>query len=127
MKFGHSLATGNVIKLDINFVSKDPGAAIPKGTLLAILTTTASYIVFALLAGAETIRDASGPVFEDENGTAMLVESWDFQKNCTDLGQKCVWGSHNSFQVCQSIDPKSNPNHGMKLLMKWRTCCRSWN
>lgn len=88
---------------------QDPCAAIPKGTLLAILTTTVSYIIFALLAGAECLRDVTGPVmdvnatgsFFDANATDAIVQNWEFANNCSQYAYTpgCNWGMHNSFQV----------------------------
>lgn len=78
------------------------------GTLIAILTTTVSYIVFALLAGSETVRDAFGPIMNgsivEMNETDTIAETWEFMGNSTGYcmdGDKCKWGSHNSFQVCK--------------------------
>lgn len=64
-----------------------------------------SYIVFALLAGAETVRDATGPVFENENATQDIIDSWEFVTNCStaEHAPKCTWGSHNSFQVKNTL------------------------
>jgi solute carrier family 12 (sodium/potassium/chloride transporter), member 2 len=67
---------------------QDPSSNIPKGTLLAILLTTVSYLLFVLIAGASVVRDASGNVLE--------IAGWEFA-NCT--GRECSWGLHNSFQV----------------------------
>lgn len=94
-------ATGITAGANISGDLKDPSDAIPKGTLLAILTTTVSYVVFALLAGSECIRDATGPGF-DLNVTEDIVASWEFQKNCSEFAGSCnKWGMHNSFQVME--------------------------
>lgn len=76
------------------------------GTLLAILTTTVSYIVFALLSGSETLRDAFGPIMGNGsvliNDTDRIAETWEFAGNDSGYcmnGEVCKWGSHNSFQV----------------------------
>lgn len=67
---------------------QDPQGAIPKGTLLSILLTTASYLAMAVMSGAVMERDASGNVTELYNGTF------------TDCAyRECKWGLHNSFQV----------------------------
>ncbi|CAL8122010.1 unnamed protein product [Orchesella dallaii] len=95
-------ATGITAGANISGDLKDPSDAIPKGTLIAILTTTVSYIVFALLAGAETLRDATGPIMDDLNLTDESAASWEFAQNCSQIGaEKCVWGSHNSFQIME--------------------------
>ena len=39
---------------------QDAQSAIPKGTLLAILISTITYVAMAVMAGASTVRDASG-------------------------------------------------------------------
>ena len=39
---------------------QDAQSAIPKGTLWAILISTITYVAMALMAGATTVRDASG-------------------------------------------------------------------
>ena len=67
--------------------------AIPKGTLLAIAITSTSYILFAIIAGATVLRDASGHVY-DYMGNETLS---DFIAICS--GQDCEWGLHNSYQV----------------------------
>jgi solute carrier family 12 sodium/potassium/chloride transporter 2 len=55
--------------------SKDPATAIPKGTLLALLISMTSYVTFVVLAGATTARDASGIVEEVANGTQFFLLS----------------------------------------------------
>lgn len=75
-----------------NFL-KDPQSAIPKGTMLAIVISTASYVGFAFICGATVLRDASGDVADLFNGTIS---------NCTG---DCEWGLHNSFQACQTRTP----------------------
>ena len=39
---------------------QDAQSAIPKGTLWAILISTITYVAMAIMAGASTVRDASG-------------------------------------------------------------------
>lgn len=48
---------------------KDPASAIPKGTLLALLMSTISYISFAFFAGAAALRDGSGIAMDVMNQT----------------------------------------------------------
>ena len=67
--------------------------AIPKGTLLAIAITSFSYILFAIVAGATVLRDATGNIL-DYNSTGTLS---DFIELCSE--QDCEWGLHNSYQV----------------------------
>jgi len=61
---------------------------------LAIFITSASYAAFALLAGAGTLREATGNVTDIGNGTT--TGTWEFA-NCT--GKHCEWGLYNDFQV----------------------------
>lgn len=74
-------------------VFQDPQVAIPKGTFLAILVTTLSYIWFAFTAGAVVVRDANG------NGT--LVQNYtELITNCTFSEKgKCEYGLMNSMEV----------------------------
>lgn len=55
---------------------KEPASAIPKGTLLALLISTISYVCFAIFAGAAAMRDGSGMVMEIANG------SFPYEFNC---------------------------------------------
>lgn len=48
---------------------KDPAGAIPKGTFLAMLISTISYVCFAIFAGGASLRDGSGLVSEVVNQT----------------------------------------------------------
>ena len=43
--------------------------AIPRGTLLAITITSSSYVLFAAIAGASVLRDATGNPDDYINGT----------------------------------------------------------
>ena len=49
-----------------NILSQDPQTAIPKGTLLAILISTLTYIAMAIVAGSCALRDAAGDAFSEE-------------------------------------------------------------
>lgn len=63
---------------------------------MAIIITSLSYILFAVIAGATVLRDATGNPADYVNGT---LES--FQALC-DSGldhDLCKWGLHNSYQV----------------------------
>ena len=63
--------------------------AIPKGTLLAIVITSLTYVGFAFVCGATVLRQATGSVEDYLNGTFT---------NCS-AEIPCEWGSQNSFQV----------------------------
>lgn len=85
-------ATGILAGANISGDLMDPQGAIPKGTLLSILLTTASYLTMAFMSGIVMERDASGNVTELYNGTFT---------DCAD--RKCKWGLHNSFQVMELV------------------------
>ena len=60
---------------------------------MAIFTTSFSYILFAVIAGATVLRDATGdPANYTDNATVN-----DYMQICLD--QECEWGLQNSFQV----------------------------
>jgi solute carrier family 12 sodium/potassium/chloride transporter 2 len=60
---------------------------------LAIITTSFSYILFAIIAGATTLRDATGdPANYTVNGTVS-----EYMKTCEN--ETCEWGLQNSYQV----------------------------
>lgn len=42
------------------FVLQDPQKSIPKGTILAIVITTGTYLLMVLICGATVARDATG-------------------------------------------------------------------
>lgn len=84
------------------FIPQDPQKSIPKGTLLAIVLTTISYLIIAVIAGWTVLRDASGEVLDVANWTMA---------NC---GHDCRYGLHHSndvseilrlelFNVCQLV------------------------
>lgn len=69
-------ATGILAGANISGDLKDPQKSIPKGTLLAILISTLTYVAMVLLTGATVMRDATGDAADMANG------SWAFL-NCT--------------------------------------------
>ncbi|XP_046634308.1 bumetanide-sensitive sodium-(potassium)-chloride cotransporter-like [Daphnia pulicaria] len=87
-------ATGILAGANISGDLKDPSVAIPKGTLLAIAVTSVSYIIFAIIAGATVLRDATG-IPSNYNNTVATIN--DYIEICAE--QDCEWGLHNSFQV----------------------------
>lgn len=120
-------ATGILAGANISGDLKDPQTAIPKGTLLAILLTTISYLFMALMVGGTVMRDASGDIndlwnifnssytaLSSLNATNETTESpiatlntseivWSMygtKFNCTG---HCLYGSHNSFQVIELV------------------------
>ncbi|XP_065355203.1 bumetanide-sensitive sodium-(potassium)-chloride cotransporter [Calliphora vicina] len=74
---------------------KNPGDAIPKGTLWALLLSMISYAIFVLFAGGAAVRDASGNVTDLINGT--IISS---QLSCK-ADNTCEYGLANSYSVMQ--------------------------
>lgn len=66
---------------------KDPASSIPKGTMLSLLISMCSYILFVIFAGGAALRDASGSVDDLHIG------------NLTDCIPNCQSGLHNSYSV----------------------------
>lgn len=121
-------ATGILAGANISGDLKDPQVAIPKGTLWAILLTTLSYLLMAVMVGATVMRDATGDVNDlwttfntsipvlsflgANNDTAEntiptvnisqpIWSVYGTKFNCT--GGGCAYGSHNSFQVIELV------------------------
>uniref|UniRef100_A0A2C9GV90 Uncharacterized protein n=1 Tax=Anopheles dirus TaxID=7168 RepID=A0A2C9GV90_9DIPT len=74
---------------------RDPATAIPKGTLLALLISGASYVAFVLLAGSASYRDASGDLKDLINGTFVSCRR-SFSEEAP-----CEYGLHNDFNIMQ--------------------------
>ncbi|CAH0718095.1 unnamed protein product, partial [Brenthis ino] len=86
-------ATGILAGANISGDLKDPQKSIPKGTLLAILLTTISYVLIAVIAGWTVLRDASGDVAH--------VAAWTMDR-CRDNGT-CGYGLHHSNDVIRLV------------------------
>ncbi|KAK7068982.1 hypothetical protein SK128_015900 [Halocaridina rubra] len=84
--------TGVLAGSSISGDLKDPVGGIPKGTLLGILLTSFSYILFIWLCGAAAVKDATGNVTQ--------LADWSFL-NCTDI--QCNYGLMNSPQVMEDM------------------------
>ncbi|XP_068207852.1 bumetanide-sensitive sodium-(potassium)-chloride cotransporter-like [Palaemon carinicauda] len=84
--------TGILAGANISGDLKDPSASIPKGTLLAIVVSYASYILFILLSGAAVLRDATGDV--------TGVANWTFT-DCNETA--CEFGLQNNSQVMELV------------------------
>lgn len=67
---------------------KDPNSAIPKGTILAIIITSISYAVVAIICGATMKRAATGSVEDLHNGTFL---------DC--VRHNCTYGIYYDYQV----------------------------
>ncbi|XP_035208918.1 solute carrier family 12 member 2-like isoform X2 [Stegodyphus dumicola] len=80
--------TGILAGANISGDLKDPCSAIPKGTLLSILTTSLSYVLLIIWLGFTTVRDATGDIQDYINETLQ---------NCTLT--PCEYGLQNDYQV----------------------------
>ncbi|KAG9337033.1 hypothetical protein JZ751_029892, partial [Albula glossodonta] len=95
-------ATGILAGANISGDLKDAQAAIPKGTLLAILITGITYQAIALCVSATVVRDATGnttdvlPEGMTCNDTIACKFGYDFSVCNT---EKCGYGLMNSFQA----------------------------
>ncbi|XP_077050762.1 solute carrier family 12 member 1 [Siphateles boraxobius] len=95
-------ATGILAGANISGDLKDPQAALPKGTLLAIFITGITYLAVALVVSVTVVRDATGI----HNDTLQVGSSCNFSSACN-LGydfsicqtSKCNYGLMNNFQV----------------------------
>ncbi|CAE1286567.1 SLC12A2 [Acanthosepion pharaonis] len=115
-------ATGILAGANISGDLKDAQSAIPKGTLLAILLSSAIYILSAWILGACIIREASGAILYTalnttldavtqtanlttvDNGQKEAYVTMQTIRNCT-LGEDgiCKYGLLNDFQVMERI------------------------
>ncbi|KAL2088913.1 hypothetical protein ACEWY4_015812 [Coilia grayii] len=94
-------ATGILAGANISGDLKDANAALPKGTLLAIIITGITYLGVALCVAATTVRDATGT-----NSTIVEGQHCNFSVAC-DFGydfsacasEGCGFGLMNNFQV----------------------------
>nr|BAN42613.1 solute carrier family 12 member 3 [Carcharhinus leucas] len=100
-------ATGILAGANISGDLKDPALSIPKGTLLAILWTTVSYLVISATIGSCVIRDASGSVNDSIPIGSMDCEGlacgygWNFTA-CTQAGT-CKYGLINYYQTMSLV------------------------
>nr|XP_028561885.1 solute carrier family 12 member 1 isoform X3 [Podarcis muralis] len=99
-------ATGILAGANISGDLEDPQAAIPKGTMLAILVTTIAYVGVAICAAACVVRDATGNVNDTVvsgmncNGSSACALGYDFSSCKT---QTCDYGLMNNFQVMSMV------------------------
>ncbi|KAF2357911.1 SLC12A transporter C-terminal [Trinorchestia longiramus] len=107
----------------MDWVTRDPGEAIPKGTLLAIGITFITYIIYPFMLAATVVRDASGDVNEflqfvvnDTDylsGNKSILDAPTFTgESCSTLGPgiphprnltQCGYGLMNNFQVMELV------------------------
>ncbi|XP_042906995.1 solute carrier family 12 member 2-like [Parasteatoda tepidariorum] len=91
-------ATGILAGANISGDLKDPQTAIPKGTLLAILITTLSYILFVVVAGSTVLLQSNGLTELVTNGSLHLLS------NCTlTEDMKCEYGLLYDYQVMEMV------------------------
>ncbi|XP_076339954.1 solute carrier family 12 member 2-like isoform X4 [Tachypleus tridentatus] len=91
-------ATGILAGANISGDLADPQRAIPKGTFLGIVISSAIYLLFAVICGCVSKRDSNGIVALAENGTLSLITNCSLAE-----GGKCEYGSMNFFQVMELI------------------------
>ncbi|XP_037939508.1 bumetanide-sensitive sodium-(potassium)-chloride cotransporter isoform X2 [Teleopsis dalmanni] len=87
-------ATGILAGANISGDLKDPQKSIPKGTILAIVITTATYLIMVLQCGGTVVRDATGNVTDMVNGSFAFLDC---------LPGECEYGLQNSFQVIELV------------------------
>ncbi|XP_078478441.1 solute carrier family 12 member 1-like, partial [Lampetra planeri] len=101
-------ATGILAGANISGDLKDPQAAIPKGTLYAILITGVTYLGVALCVSATVVRDATGnitdliiPGASCEGSTAFAACELGY--NFSSCVGTCKFGLMNNFQVMTMV------------------------
>ncbi|XP_075933845.1 solute carrier family 12 member 1 isoform X3 [Anarhichas minor] len=102
-------ATGILAGANISGDLRDPQAAIPKGTLLAILITGVTYVAVALCVSATVVREATGNITDiitagaSCNGSSALAAcelGYDFSSCAV---EECKFGSINTNQVMTMV------------------------
>ena len=85
--------TGIVAGANLSGDLKDPGEAIPKGTLWAVGTTFVSYVTYLVITGCVCLRYARGPLQLSLNMTANMTGCvvGDEENGLVD----CDWGNIN--------------------------------
>ena len=102
--------TGIVAGANLSGDLRDPGVAIPKGTLLAIASTYVTYMIYGVMIGFTYLREASGNVTEYNIWTnASIPEDERTLPNyldCTAMsreGEHCNYGLINDQQTMSLI------------------------
>ncbi|XP_061607581.1 solute carrier family 12 member 1 [Phyllopteryx taeniolatus] len=97
-------ATGILAGANISGDLRDAQAAIPKGTLLAILITAITYLGVALCVSASVVRDATGNTTDlitpGEPCGGFTVAACELGYNFSSCAvEQCKFGAMNNFQV----------------------------
>ena len=96
--------TGIVAGANLSGDLKDPAVAIPKGTLLAILSTYISYVIYAVMVASCSLRYASGIEEEAHFGTELFNETLNVTRAFYDCqGRDCEYGISVSQQMMEVI------------------------
>ncbi|XP_073320253.1 solute carrier family 12 member 1 isoform X3 [Pagrus major] len=101
-------ATGILAGANISGDLRDPQAAIPKGTLLAILITGITYLAVALCVSATVVRDATGNVNDTVTPgvpcTGPAVAACELGYNFSSCAEtKCEFGLVHNVQVMTMV------------------------
>ncbi|KAM4592543.1 solute carrier family 12 member 1 [Odontesthes bonariensis] len=104
-------ATGIMAGANISGDLRDAQAAIPKGTLLAILITGVTYIGVAVCVSATVVRDATGNITDlitpgtpcNGSAAAACELGYDFSSCTENADSACRFGSMNNFQVMTMV------------------------
>uniref|UniRef100_A0A3B3BV68 Solute carrier family 12 member 3 n=1 Tax=Oryzias melastigma TaxID=30732 RepID=A0A3B3BV68_ORYME len=97
-------ATGILAGANISGDLRDAQAAIPKGTLLAILITGVTYLGIALCVSATVVRDATGnrndsvPLGTYCNGSSEIACNFGYDFSSCEV-ESCKFGLMNNFQA----------------------------
>nr|XP_046248623.1 solute carrier family 12 member 1 [Scatophagus argus] len=101
-------ATGILAGANISGDLKDPQAAIPKGTLLAILITGVTYLAVAICVSASVVRDATGNITDlitpGVPCTGPAEAACELGYNFSSCAvEKCSFGLNNNNQVMTMV------------------------